>query len=344
MWQGTSVSASMSSEVQLLGAEEETAAALSMAKLAAERPLSAGPLSSSAPAVLRRAEAAGTLSHTSVDPETFAKCGSEASGMQAVQTLLHRAERPVRPMGEMPDDDSPKTSGRKRKAACASTGPPTPPKRRLPDSASPLEVAAEEARIRLLRSVAANKGKWSEVASLKGSISRLQAKAARLPTHMAAERHLNGVESYLVDVSNVHVQIMLVMAAQTSEWDACRLPQLTLDVEHALSTMTHLRAKVAISKECTAREGKRVAKLLSNIQVQEEARRKTECLLMDQWKVPRSWQSHVRDVEAVGTRRALCCFAPQRDQPGDCPPHDRIAGHVGPFWRQAADRRPLLIL
>ena len=90
------------------------------------------------------------------------------------------------------------------------------------------------------------------------------------------------------------------MAAQTSEWDACRLPQLSMDVEHALSTMTHLRGKVAHSKECTAREGKRVAKLLSNIQVQEEARRKTECLLMDQWKVPRSWQSHVREVEAVG--------------------------------------------
>ena len=299
MFQSVSETSILGSTVQLLDAEEEAGAASSMAELAAGRPLSSGLVGAVVPQVLQQADSLGNVHRAALDPCAFAASSSASVGMLAVQNVLDSAEHTVRPEECLPDDDSPKTKGRKRKAEVAACGPPAAVRRTLPASASPLEIAAEECRLALMNCAAHNKGKWSEVSSMKGALTRLQAKSDKLPDSMAAERLMDSRVSSLPDEYNKHVTVLLTMAEETLGWHAFNLSLNQAEAEHAIATMNMMRSRVAAARLEMAAEPRRIGKLLTNQAVQHEAQRKLECALLDGWGVAAGWQALFRSVKAL---------------------------------------------
>ena len=208
----------MESSVSVLNTKEEGQALVKMQEMSEKAALTTGPLGLTAHASLAKAESLGRLQHVAAGPLAIADGDLKISEM--CQEVVPALERTTAALTGAGSEGSP--DGKRKTLARGSAVARSPKRRKLSDTASPLEVTAEEYHHKLLKAVLNNRGaKMSLGAKLRQSMNKHTegvTALALVDSAVCASSLTRGLLYELPDKYETLVDRLATLCAGTATW------------------------------------------------------------------------------------------------------------------------------
>ena len=219
----TRCSAEVIGQTELLN-DEEARAALCLAGVSGSSSLTEGALAATGHAALHDQEMKGSFAPTKAPTDLWENVVLPAVQVEQAVPTLERNTAALLQAGD--DCGSPGSSKRRREAASA----PPSPKRRTLVHPSAVEQQAEEERIRMMRVILANRGRWSAAGGFPKAVKKHMAAVAALVARSSASeaddinnRYLSGLAPNLANVYEDRVRDLHQFCDTAATWTASNM-------------------------------------------------------------------------------------------------------------------------